>query len=390
MNPFENERKEIDEYSQDELERIYGVQPEYDEDDWYDAFEDSDDLDDPELLDAPEDLDPPDDFDGYWADLDEPQVDETDEIPEDAPTPDDFEDENVEWPEWKEEEEEVVEESKPLTEEVLTEGPFKAIGAKLFDGKLKKLFKKYQVVLGNNTPKEFNTFADADKSAKADRVAAAMSSDATDKTADAFVYGVLADNFAGNANIKKFLGATDDNKVLLVKRSGDDGEAGIDYAKQVLEKLKKWQEAEKAAKNQAVSEDITKVIAAIEKLPKPEKISRDAGELEKLKEPVQKVQDAFKALGPDKQAQIDAALKDKLTAVAQKVLGSTEEGEEKPPVSDSENPPTDDKPKRDMSSLNIAKVLKNTFKDVYTNLSKEDKQKLVKAILAAAGNGGAK
>ena len=48
------------------------------------------------------------------------------------------------------------------------------------------------------------------------------------------------------------------------------------------------------------------------------------------------------------------------------------------------------KPKRDMSSLNIAKVLKNTFKDVYTNLSKEDKQKLVKAILTAAGNGGAK
>ena len=143
MNPFENERKEIDEYSQDELERIYGVQPEYDEDDWYDAFEDPDDLDDPELLDAPEDLDPPDDFDGYWADLDEPQVDEIEEIPADAPTPDDFEEENVEWPEWKEEEEEVVEESEPLTEDVLTEGPFKAIGAKLFDGKLKQLFKKY-------------------------------------------------------------------------------------------------------------------------------------------------------------------------------------------------------------------------------------------------------
>lgn len=340
MNPFENERKEIDEYSQDELERVYGAQPEYDEEDWYNAFDEEqvsvEDPDDPELLDAPEDLDPPEDFDGYWADLDEPQVDEIEEISVDAPTPDDFEDEDTEWPEWKEEEEEVVEESAPLTEDVLTEGPFKAIAAKIFDGKLKQLFKKYQVVLGNNTPMEFNTFADADRSAKTERVRAATSSDATNKKAEALVYGVLADKFASNSNIQSFLGAKDGNKVLLVKRSGDDGETGVDYSKQVLEKLKKWQEAEKAAKKgtQVVDEAITKVADALKKL--PETIPMDAREQDKLKPQIKEVKAAFDALTDDQKNQIEPALKTRLTN-AIKLLDSAEET---PPTEETETTET--------------------------------------------------
>jgi hypothetical protein len=383
MNPFENERKEIDEYSQDELERIYGAQPEYDEDDWYDAFDEEpvsvEDPDDPELLDAPEDLDPPEDFDGYWADLDEPQVDEIEEISADAPTPDDFEDEETEWPEWKEEEEEVVEESAPLTEDVLTEGPFKAIGAKIFDGKLKKLFKNFVVGTVN-----YDRFVDAENAAKTQRARDAV--DPKVQAQEVVIYGVLADNFKDNANLKKFLDADDQNRVKLETRTGN-GDTGVDYSKQVLEKLKKWQAAEKAASKGTSNNPVDKVNALIDSLPTG---MTDANNTE-VKEKVIAARDAFKALTPDQQKEISDERKTKLNAALTTFgLPTLEPGE---PTAEEEAPPTEDAPPAEETETrgNTGLAAANRAQKAYRALNslgitdREQQKKIIQALQAALG-----
>lgn len=118
MNPFENERKEIDEFSRDELERMFGPTP-------------PEDMDDAEYLLFISGLEPED------VDVEDKDLDKDDEPIQDpavcadgrcAPEYDD-DLEVPEWPEWQEEDEiEEISTDEPLTEDVLEEGPFKAIG----------------------------------------------------------------------------------------------------------------------------------------------------------------------------------------------------------------------------------------------------------------------
>ena len=119
MNPFENERKEIDEFSRDELERMFGPTP-------------PEDMDDAEYLLFISGLEPED------VDVEDKDLDKDDEpIQEPAVCTDgrcapEYDDdlEVPEWPEWQEEDEiEEISTDESLTEDVLDEAnPFKAIG----------------------------------------------------------------------------------------------------------------------------------------------------------------------------------------------------------------------------------------------------------------------
>lgn len=126
MNPFENERKEIDEYSQDELEKLYGFDPRaYDND-----FKEVEPMDDNEYM-------------LFIAGVEPEDIEDNDDDPDDEPMQDpavckdgrcgpkyDDDFDVPEWPEWQEEDEiEEISTNESLTEDVLDEAnPFKAIG----------------------------------------------------------------------------------------------------------------------------------------------------------------------------------------------------------------------------------------------------------------------
>ena len=126
MNPFENERKEIDEYSVDDLEKLYGFDPRaYDND-----FEEVKPMDDDEYM-------------LFIAGVEPEDIEDKDDDPDDEPMQDpavckdgrcgpEYDDdlEVPEWPEWQEEDEiEEISDTEPLTEDVLDEAnPFKAVG----------------------------------------------------------------------------------------------------------------------------------------------------------------------------------------------------------------------------------------------------------------------
>lgn len=153
MNPFENERKEIDEYSVDDLEKLYGFDPRaYDND-----FEEVEPLDDDEYM-------------LFIAGVEPEDIEDKDDDPDDEPMQDpavckdgrcgpkyDDDFDVPEWPEWQEEDEiEEISDTEPLTEDVLDEAnPFKAIGKTVqkgfnkVTGKTKNLvdvFEKFYIV----------------------------------------------------------------------------------------------------------------------------------------------------------------------------------------------------------------------------------------------------
>ena len=153
MNPFKNERKEIDEYSVDELERIYGVDPRaYDSD-----FEEVEPMNDDEYM-------------LFIAGVEPEDIEDNDDDPDDEPIQDpavckdgrcgpkyDDDFDVPEWPEWQEEDEiEEISANESLTEDVLDEAnPFKAIGKAVqkgfnkVTGKTKNLvdvFEKFYIV----------------------------------------------------------------------------------------------------------------------------------------------------------------------------------------------------------------------------------------------------
>lgn len=126
MNPFENERKEIDEYSVDDLEKLYGFDPRaYDND-----FEEVKPMDDDEYM-------------LFIAGVEPEDIEDKDDDPDDEPIQDpavcddgrcgpkyDDDFDVPEWPEWQKEDEiEEISDTEPLTEDVLDEAnPFKAVG----------------------------------------------------------------------------------------------------------------------------------------------------------------------------------------------------------------------------------------------------------------------
>lgn len=492
MNPFENEKKEIDEYSLAEIEKLYGFDPRaYDND-----FKEVEPMDDDEYM-------------LFIAGVEPEDIEDKDDDPDNEPIQDpavcddgrcgpkyDDDFDVPEWPEWQEEDEieeisdgEKVEESvdpfaddydapdfkntydaektkqsiakdqellggkanlddpfaESLTEDVINEAnPFKAIGNAVKKGFNKAtgktadlfgVFENFYLVAsginggnlrfldknGNKSDKAvyFDKIEEAKTTAKNTSAAAkckvvvrgitketlngvdadGFSTKGTTTTAPLYVYVSGKETLDNTARLiatynklKKQVGTNTDDEPPVEGTESESrvSEADLADARQkcdaFVEEVNKLPAGEDLAADKLTEEKVTQIEGVLRTFMG---FSDTAKQLfindEKFKDSLEKL----KALVTARKAYRTSHPAPAAPAGAPAATPTTA-GTETPPAADAgtATDTTENKPKRNMTTQNIGLILSRAFKDTYPNMSKEDKSKIVSAILKAVGNGG--